>query len=79
MLRRWIDGVSLSLSWLTVLPARGPHDIDRTVASRAITAAPVAGLVLGAAAAAVSWVARRASTCQSGGRVGSSGQRSQEE
>lgn len=57
MMRRWIEGVSLALSWLTVLPVRGPHDIDKAVAGRAISAAPVAGVVLGVAAAAVSWLA----------------------
>jgi len=53
MLRRWTGGVALALSWLTVLPFRGPSEIDRAVAARAITAAPVAGAVLGAAAAVV--------------------------
>ncbi|MBM7460443.1 adenosylcobinamide-GDP ribazoletransferase [Rhodococcus coprophilus] len=57
MVRRWTEGVALALSWLTVLPVRGPHDIDRPVAGRAIAAAPVAGVVLSAVAAAVAWIA----------------------
>ncbi|MEE2035147.1 adenosylcobinamide-GDP ribazoletransferase, partial [Rhodococcus chondri] len=55
MIRRPLDGIELALSWLTVLPVRGPEHIDRAAAGRAITAAPVAGLLLGAGAAAVSW------------------------
>lgn len=50
-----ITGLRLALSWLTVLPVRGPAEIDRAKAARAIAAAPVAGLLLGAAAAAVLW------------------------
>jgi len=42
----------LALSWLTVIPA-GRHDVDRTVAGRAIAVAPVIGLLLGLPAAAV--------------------------
>ena len=42
----------LALSWLTVVPA-GRHDVDRTVAGRAIAAAPVIGLLLGLPAAAL--------------------------
>ncbi len=42
----------LALSWLTVVPA-GRHDVDRTVAGRAIAAAPVIGLLLGLPAAAM--------------------------
>lgn len=53
MLRRSADAVALALSWLTVLPLRGPSQIDRTVAGRAITAAPVAGVVLAAVSVAV--------------------------
>ncbi len=43
-MRRVLDGVALALSWLTIAPVRGPHDVDRAVAGRAIGAAPVAGL-----------------------------------
>ncbi len=60
MVRRWTEGVALALSWLTVLPVRGPRDIDKAVAGRAISSAPVAGVVLGAAAAAVAWLASTA-------------------
>jgi adenosylcobinamide-GDP ribazoletransferase len=42
----------LALSWLTVVPA-GRHDVDRTVAGRAIAVAPVIGLLLGLPAAAM--------------------------
>ena len=50
MLRRWAEGIALALSWLTVIPVRGPAEIDRTVAGRAISAAPIAGAVLAAVA-----------------------------
>jgi len=52
MVRNWLGGVALALSWLTVLPARGPAEIDRTVGRRAISAAPIAGATLAAVAAA---------------------------
>ncbi|MEE2057849.1 adenosylcobinamide-GDP ribazoletransferase [Rhodococcus artemisiae] len=55
-MRHALGGVALALSWLTVAPVRGPHEVDRAVAARAIRAAPVAGLVLGGAATAVAWV-----------------------
>ncbi|MCK8659525.1 adenosylcobinamide-GDP ribazoletransferase, partial [Pseudomonas umsongensis] len=51
-----MDGLPLALSWLTVLPVRGPADIDRAAAARAIRAAPVTGILLGAAAAGVLWL-----------------------
>ncbi|MGW0026189.1 adenosylcobinamide-GDP ribazoletransferase [Rhodococcus sp. NPDC003383] len=50
-----MGGLPLALSWLTVLPVRGPADIDRASAARAIRAAPVTGILLGAAAAGVLW------------------------
>lgn len=62
MARRSLDGVALALSWLTVLPVRGPAEIDRAVAGRAIAAAPVAGAVLAVAAVAVSLLAHVAGT-----------------
>lgn len=46
----------LTFSWLTVLPVRGPSEVDRRAAGRAIALAPVAGVALGLAAAAVLWV-----------------------
>ncbi|MFF0542237.1 adenosylcobinamide-GDP ribazoletransferase [Nocardia thailandica] len=45
----------LALSWLTVLPVRGPDAVDRTAAGRAITVAPLVGSLLGGAAALVLW------------------------
>jgi adenosylcobinamide-GDP ribazoletransferase len=41
----------LAVSWLTVLPVRGPETVDRAAARRAITLAPVVGVLLGAGAA----------------------------
>ncbi|WSJ01880.1 adenosylcobinamide-GDP ribazoletransferase [Nocardia sp. NBC_01329] len=46
----------LTFSWLTVLPVRGPSEVDSRAAGRAIALAPVAGAALGLAAAAVLWV-----------------------
>ncbi|WP_068165117.1 adenosylcobinamide-GDP ribazoletransferase [Rhodococcus phenolicus] len=51
-----MGGLPLALSWLTVLPVRGPADIDRSAATRAIRAAPVTGLLLGAATAVLLWL-----------------------
>ena len=48
-------GVALAFSWLTVLPVRGPGKIDRAAAARAIAAAPLVGLCLGAVAAGALW------------------------
>lgn len=45
-----LDGARLALTWLTVLPARQPH-VDRTVATQAISLAPLVGLLLGLVAA----------------------------
>ncbi|MFE4502301.1 adenosylcobinamide-GDP ribazoletransferase [Rhodococcus sp. NPDC056743] len=50
-----LSGVPLAFSWLTVLPVRGPSDIDRTAGRRAIAAAPLTGIALGAFAVAVLW------------------------
>ncbi len=47
--------MALAFSWLTVLPVRGPAEIDRVAGRRAIAAAPLTGLVLGAAVFAVLW------------------------
>ncbi|WP_028932802.1 adenosylcobinamide-GDP ribazoletransferase [Pseudonocardia spinosispora] len=44
------DGPRLALSWLTVLPVRGPATVDRTVAGAAIGWAPLPGVLLGALA-----------------------------
>ncbi|MEO9222442.1 MAG: adenosylcobinamide-GDP ribazoletransferase [Mycobacteriaceae bacterium] len=51
-----MNGVRLAVSWLTVLPLQGPATVDRAVAARAITLAPLIGAALGAAAAAGLWV-----------------------
>ncbi|WP_063061631.1 adenosylcobinamide-GDP ribazoletransferase [Nocardia sienata] len=46
----------LAFSWLTVLPVRGPSEVDRSAARRAIALAPVAGIGLGLVAAVLLWV-----------------------
>lgn len=51
-----MNGVRLAFSWLTVLPVRGPEDVDRAVAARAIRLAPVVGALLGVGAAGLMWV-----------------------
>ncbi|WP_137723853.1 adenosylcobinamide-GDP ribazoletransferase [Prescottella subtropica] len=51
-----MTGVALALSWLTVLPVRGPRDIGRDEGRWAITAAPVAGALLGGAATGLLWL-----------------------
>ncbi|HEY4006483.1 MAG TPA: adenosylcobinamide-GDP ribazoletransferase [Pseudonocardia sp.] len=48
-----LAGPRLALSWLTVLPVRGPDAVDRSVAGAAIRWAPLAGLLLGAVATVV--------------------------
>lgn len=55
-MRAAVTGLTTALSWLTVLPVRGPQDIGRTEGRHAIGAAPVVGAVLGAAAAGLLWV-----------------------
>ncbi|NMM83130.1 adenosylcobinamide-GDP ribazoletransferase [Rhodococcus sp. SRB_17] len=50
-----LSGVPLAFSWLTVLPVRGPSDIDRAAGRRAIAAAPLTGMALGVLAVAVLW------------------------
>lgn len=54
-----LGGPALALSWLTVLPVRGPEHIDRAAARRAIAWAPLAGLLLGGVAAGVLWLLGR--------------------
>ncbi|QBJ98501.1 adenosylcobinamide-GDP ribazoletransferase [Rhodococcus sp. ABRD24] len=53
-------GPALALSWLTVLPVRGPQEIGRPEGRRAITAAPLVGTLLGAAVAGILWVLTKA-------------------
>ncbi|MGW4350781.1 adenosylcobinamide-GDP ribazoletransferase [Nocardia sp. NPDC004582] len=50
-----MSGFRLAVSWLTVLPLRGPDQVDRSVASRAIGWAPVVGMLLGGGAAGLLW------------------------
>ncbi|MBF6206481.1 MULTISPECIES: adenosylcobinamide-GDP ribazoletransferase [Nocardia] len=50
-----MNGVRLAISWLTVLPVRGPDDVDRSAAARAILLAPLVGALLGAGAAGLLW------------------------
>ena len=52
------DALRLALTTLTVAPVRGPAVVDRATAGRAMLLAPVVGLGLGVAAAAVLAVAR---------------------
>lgn len=56
MVRATATGVALAVSWLTVLPVRGPGTVDRAAGRRAIAAAPLVGVLLGGTAAAVAWV-----------------------
>ncbi|MFN2496044.1 MAG: adenosylcobinamide-GDP ribazoletransferase [Pseudonocardiaceae bacterium] len=48
-----IRGLTLALSWLTVLPVPAPERVDRTLARQALYWAPVVGAGLGLLAAAV--------------------------
>ncbi|MEC3920166.1 adenosylcobinamide-GDP ribazoletransferase [Nocardia sp. CDC160] len=50
-----MNGVRLAVSWLTVLPMRGPDEVDRGAAGRAIAWAPVVGVVLGAGLTGLMW------------------------
>ncbi|GAB2557925.1 adenosylcobinamide-GDP ribazoletransferase [Nocardia heshunensis] len=50
-----MNGVRLAVSWLTVLPVRGPDEVDRGVAGRAIAWAPLVGVLLGGGAAGLMW------------------------
>ncbi|MBP2193822.1 adenosylcobinamide-GDP ribazoletransferase [Nocardia goodfellowii] len=50
-----MTGVRLAFSWLTVFPVRGPEQVDRAAAGRAIASAPLVGVTLGAAAAGMLW------------------------
>ena len=50
------DGLLLAFSWLTVLPVRGPEDVTRHSAGRAIAFAPLVGLALGGVSATLLWV-----------------------
>ncbi|MGQ4617247.1 adenosylcobinamide-GDP ribazoletransferase [Nocardia sp. R7R-8] len=54
-----MNGVRLAISWLTVLPVRGPAVVDRSAAGRAILLAPLVGALLGAGAAGLLWALTR--------------------
>ena len=47
------DGLRLALTTLTVAPVRAPESLDRPTAGRAMTCAPLVGLLLGLVATAV--------------------------
>lgn len=51
-----MNAVRLAVSWLTVLPLRGPDEVDRPAAGRAIGLTPLVGALLGAGAAGLMWV-----------------------
>ncbi|WP_067547443.1 adenosylcobinamide-GDP ribazoletransferase [Nocardia crassostreae] len=51
-----MNGLRLAVSWLTVLPVRGPDEVDRGAAGKAIGWAPVVGALLGVGAAGLLWV-----------------------
>ncbi|WP_024803688.1 adenosylcobinamide-GDP ribazoletransferase [Nocardia sp. BMG51109] len=57
-----MNGIRLAVSWLTVLPVRGPEAVDRAGAARAIAFAPLVGIVLGGVAAGLMWVFTTAGT-----------------
>jgi adenosylcobinamide-GDP ribazoletransferase len=57
-----MNGLRLTISWLTVLPVRGPDSVDRAAAGRAIALAPLVGGVIGAVAAGLMWVLMWAGT-----------------
>ncbi|MEV5836739.1 adenosylcobinamide-GDP ribazoletransferase [Nocardia sp. NPDC052112] len=51
-----MNGVRLAVSWLTVLPVRGPDSVDRAAAGQAIGLAPLVGVGLGVSGVGVLWV-----------------------
>lgn len=56
------DGLRLALTTLTVIPVRGPAEVDRRTAGSAMTLAPLVGLLIGAVAAGVLEGVAQAST-----------------
>ncbi|WP_194819353.1 adenosylcobinamide-GDP ribazoletransferase [Nocardia sp. XZ_19_385] len=50
-----MTGVRLAFSWLTVLPVRGPEQVDRVAAGWAIALAPLVGVTLGVGVAGLLW------------------------
>ncbi|MFI6869373.1 adenosylcobinamide-GDP ribazoletransferase [Nocardia sp. NPDC050406] len=51
-----MNGVRLAMSWLTVLPVRGPEAVDRAAGARAIGWAPLVGALIGVGAACLMWL-----------------------
>ncbi|WP_067477391.1 adenosylcobinamide-GDP ribazoletransferase [Nocardia amamiensis] len=51
-----MNGTRLAISWLTVLPVRGPNEVDRALARQAILLAPVVGALIGSWAAGLLWL-----------------------
>ncbi|MBD0322463.1 MAG: adenosylcobinamide-GDP ribazoletransferase [Aldersonia sp.] len=54
-----MTGVRLALTWLTVLPVRGPATVTRADAARAIALCPLIGILLGAGGAGLLWLLLR--------------------
>ncbi|NKX90900.1 adenosylcobinamide-GDP ribazoletransferase [Nocardia coubleae] len=55
-----MNAVRLAISWLTVVPVGGPAQVDRQISGRAITLAPLVGLLLGGGVAGALWMFERA-------------------
>ena len=55
----WVSAWRLAVGTLTVIPVRPPDIVDRTVAGRAMTLAPLAVLPLAVVAATLGWLAGR--------------------
>ena len=54
-----LEGIRLALTTLTVAPVRGPQVLDRRTAGRAMSFAPLIGLLLGLTAAGLVYLVRR--------------------
>ncbi|WP_338891563.1 adenosylcobinamide-GDP ribazoletransferase [Rhodococcus sovatensis] len=55
-MRAALVGPRLALSWLTVLPVRGPHSIGRDESRQAIAWTPAVGALLGSVSAILLWL-----------------------
>ncbi|QGS33724.1 adenosylcobinamide-GDP ribazoletransferase [Corynebacterium xerosis] len=62
------EGIGTAISWLTIVPMRGAKVFDRITGRRALTAAPVAGLVPGLAAVIVAVIVAGGAHLLSDGR-----------
>ncbi|MGZ4521966.1 MAG: adenosylcobinamide-GDP ribazoletransferase [Mycobacteriaceae bacterium] len=51
-----MNAIRLAVSWLSIAPVHGPAVVDRRIAGRAITIAPLIGAALGVLVAAALWV-----------------------